>query len=146
VNTLSAILLSAPRREALLADAQRLLEQHVAQRAGLRGVAWRSGLAVLQAARPGIVARAVEVLLPQFLAALEPLYREFQAGSERDFGLFLLRHRERAVGLLLQIADQRAAGAAELTRSLYHRFRGQAEDEAQALLPAFARLLAGYLG
>lgn len=145
MTALSAILLSGHRREALGADVRQLLERHVEQRAGLRGVAWRSGLALLRAARPGVVERAVERLLPECLDALEPLYHDYRAGSERDFGLYLQRHAEPAVARLLAVVDRRAAGAATATRRLYARFRAEAHTEALALFPAFARLLAGHL-
>nr|WP_281684998.1 hypothetical protein [Thalassobaculum salexigens] len=122
-------------------EAVSMVEQFIASRGGLKGMAYKTGFAMLKKARPGIIERAAHKMLPEFLASLEPLYREFQAGSGDDFAAFLRQHSGRAVRSLLGVADARAATAADSTRRTYEKFRNGAEDEVTRLLPMFAELI-----
>jgi hypothetical protein len=94
----------------------------------------------------------MQVLLPDAVAALEPLYRDFAAAGRRpdkgpgDFGGFLQRQPDAAVRALLNVADARAARVQNSAiKSVYARLRGGAEHEVGAALPQFAALLSRYL-
>lgn len=146
MNSLADILLAPQQREALVADIARLLEEHVQQRGGLKGLGMKTGLSLLKAARPDILERASGRLLPDMAKALEPLFAEFRRSGDGDFGAFLSRHAERASELLLGVADSRAAAAQNPTlKSVYQKFRGGAGDEVRSLLPRLGKLVSAYL-
>jgi len=144
---LADIVLTARNKDPLIADCVRLVESRVASRGGLRGVALKTGLSVLKGTRPDILPRAMQALLPDFVGALEPLYRDYlSAGGDSDFAGYLERHRERTVGALLGAADARAARIHNsAVKGAYARLRGGAEQEVEAALPQFAQLLSRFL-
>jgi hypothetical protein len=74
MTTLADVLLAPARREALIADLVALVEKHVAGRSGLRGVTLRAGLGAVRRKLPDAIPRTVTRLLPDLVAALEPLH------------------------------------------------------------------------
>ncbi len=145
MKSLVESLLSPAGRAAVEADTVSMVEQFIARRGGLKGIAYKTGYAMLKKARPGIVERATARMLPEFLNALEPLYREFQAAPTQDFGAFLQQHGGRAVRSLLGVADGRAAQASDTVRRTYDKFRDGAEDEVARLLPLFGAVITRHL-
>jgi hypothetical protein len=145
--TLVEILLADERREQVVRDCVTLIEQHIASRGLLRRTALRAGVAVLDAIRPNALDRVVRRLLPDSIAALEPLHREFAGQSaQREFSRFLLQHSDRVVPSLMALADQRAADSPHAAvKSTYARLRATAQDEVREALPALARLIAPYV-
>lgn len=161
MKTLADMLLAPHQRDAVVDDAVQLIEAHVSGRGGLRGISLKTGLAMLKTAKPGILDRAVQRLLPDFLGALEPFHAEFrqsasQSASQsahrsahrsevRDFGMFLQKRSPHVTAALLSVADARARQASHVVQSTYARLRGSAESEVSAVLPALARLIGAYL-
>ncbi len=145
MKSLADILLAPHQREAVIEDAVKLIEAHVDGRGGLRCVTLKTGLTMLKAARPGLLARAVERLLPEFAQALNPLYQEFRGSPDRDFSVFLQKHSGRAGMALLAVADARVLQASATVQTTYNRMRGLAAAEVDAAMPALSRLLRGYL-
>ncbi len=82
---LADIVLTMQGKDALVSDCVQLVENRVARRGGLRGITLKTGLAVIKAARPDIVQRAVRRLLPEFVASLEPLYQELSGLGRNRF-------------------------------------------------------------
>lgn len=146
---LADIVLAPAKKDALMAECVGLAEDQVASRGGLRGLTVRAGLKMIKAARPDIMQRAVNRLLPEFLAALEPLYQEYASSVARqgqDFAAFLGGRPQAAVAALLGVADARVAlNPNAAVKSIYARLRGGAEHEVGAALPRFAELLSRYL-
>jgi Family of unknown function (DUF6918) len=144
---LADIVLTAQNKDALVADCVHLTEGRIAARGGLRGIAMKTSLSLLKAARPDILPRAMQALLPDFVGALDPLYQDFAAApGQQDFASFLQRRSDTAVEALLQVTDDRAARVQNAAvKSVYARLRGGAESEVGAALPDFARLLSNYL-
>ncbi|MBV8062419.1 MAG: hypothetical protein JOY51_02440, partial [Nevskia sp.] len=106
---LADIVLTAQNKDPLVAGCVRLVEERVAGRGGLRGIALKTGLAMLKSARPDVLPRAMQGLLPDFVGALEPLYQDYVAGGARqDFGSFLKQQPQRTVEALLGVTDARA--------------------------------------
>jgi hypothetical protein len=141
MNTLSAILLSPDQLNGLTHDLIALLRRHVAQRGGLKGTAYRTGLAMLERARPGIVDRAAQKLLPKVLARLEPYYARYRSGGGAGFAQQLMAEAEAVTTDLMRLADEQAAAASDGVQKIYARFRSGAQDEVSSLLPALASLL-----
>jgi hypothetical protein len=147
------MLLAPHQRDAIVDDAVRLIETHVGSRGGLRGISLKTGLAMLKTAKPGILDRAVQRLLPDFLAALEPFHAEFRQSAhqaahrsaDRDFSLFLQKRGPRVAAALLSVADTRVRQASHGVQATYTRLRGSAESEVDAIVPALARLISAYL-
>lgn len=143
---LADILLASQHKKAVIADCVELIESHIASRSGLKGMALKTGLSMLKRAKPAILERATAKLLPEFIAALEPIYQEFQRSKQDDFAAFLQKHAQRATDALIKIADQRAGQSDSNTvKSTYNRMRGDAQREVLAAMPALSRLIGSYL-
>lgn len=143
---LADILLAPHRRQAVISDCVQLIESHVDQRGGLKGMALKTGLAVLKKAKPGLLERATTLLLPEFATALEPLYSQFRSGADDDFGRYLQVHALQAAQALLQVADARVDESDSATvRSTYARMRGGAEAEVLAVMPGLSVLIGRHL-
>ena len=140
------ILLASQHKKAVIADCVELIESHIAGRSGLKGMALKTGLSMLKRAKPEIIERATAKLLPEFIAALEPIYQEFQRSRESNFDVFLQKHAQSATDALIKIADQRAGQSESATvKSTYSRMRGDAQREVLAAMPALSRLISSYL-
>jgi hypothetical protein len=146
-SSLASILLSPEHKEEFVSDSLQLIEAHVAQRRGLKGITMRTGLAMLRSARPGLLRQAIEQLLPELIQALQPLYFECSQAGKTGFGTHLRQCEDRATQLLLATADRRAAASASaVVRANYKRFRGMAEEEVRLAMPAMAQLIDKYVG
>lgn len=146
MSRLDEILLAAHQRDAVVADTVRLIESHIAGIGGLKGMSLKTGLAVVKAAKPGIMVRAVQKLLPDFIAALDPLYQSFRQSAERDFSAFLRKQDRQVTSALLKVADARVLQASPGIQTRYNKMRKLAEDEVRAAVPALAALLRRYVG
>lgn len=143
--SLPDLLLAEHHREELFNDSAKLVENYVARRGGLKGLAYKAGLATANSARPNFLRNAMRKLVPDFAVALDPLYQEFLAGSSADFSVFLQRHAERAVPALLAVTDGRVANTDHKSlQALYNKLRKGVEEDMEALLPDLARLLTTY--
>lgn len=146
MKKLADILLAPQRKNAVISSCVKLIEDRVASRGGLQGVALKTGMAMLKAAKPGILERATARLLPEFAAALEPLHAEFRRSGREDFTLFLQGHAQRATDALLGVADAHVARSDSATiRSTYAKLRSGAAAEVLAVIPGLASLVGGYL-
>jgi hypothetical protein len=146
VKSLTEILWSPSQRDAFAADLARLVEQHLADVRGLRGIGLKAGFGMLKAAKPDLLDGALRRNAPQFIAALEPLYEDFRASADRDFSVYLQKHARQARDALLAVADARIAKTSNAAlQSAYRRMRGSIESEIEAAMPALGRLIRGYM-
>ncbi|HVT34983.1 MAG TPA: hypothetical protein VHE37_05345, partial [Nevskiaceae bacterium] len=122
-----------------------LIEDFVAGRGGLKGMGLRAGLKMLKAARPGIMDRATERMLPDFLEALDPLFQKFRKAGGKDFAAYLQQHEHEAVKALVHVADTKASDASPGVQSYYAKFRHGSENEVKALIPGLGRLVQHHL-
>lgn len=147
MKTLLETLWSPRQRELFSADLIALIEQHISGRSGLRGTAIRSGFALARTAKPDLLPRAVARLGPEFIAAMQPLYEQFQKSPDRDFSVYLQKHADTASAALLAVADAHVATSpqAGLLRRTFRSLRGFAEEEVRLAVPAIGKLIRGYM-
>jgi hypothetical protein len=149
VAALADIVLTPAKKDPLLADSTQLAQAQISRSRGLRGITLRTGLAVVKAARPDILERAVARLLPEFVAALDPLYQQWAkapAASRGGLAAFLDKRSDQAVAAMLGVADARAEASHNVAvKSLYGRLRKGAEKEIGAAMPEFGALLERYV-
>lgn len=146
MDRLTDILWTPAHKGALIAGCVQLIESRIASRGGLKGMALKTGLSMLKARKPGILDRATAKLLPDFIAALEPLYQHCVSSGNPNFPLYLQLHAPRATQALLEVADQRVADSGSHgTQSAYAKLRGTAETEVLAAIPGLAKLIGQHL-
>jgi hypothetical protein len=139
--TLKEQFASADRRAALIDDAGKVLDQEVADKGGLTGIAIKGAYKLVQGIRPGFIRHVIDSLLDDFLEALEPVYRE-AAEQKRGAGAHLLEHRDRVADALLAVTDKRAQRAQSAAiKSAYQKLRPMAKKQVDAAAPRLAQLV-----
>ena len=105
MGKLSELLQDASRRDELIADLVEMVEEYVADRGGFRGITLRTGLAAVKRKLPDAIPRTVTRLLPEFLAALEPLHDRARARDGADFARFRSTAEHEAEEIVPGLAD-----------------------------------------
>lgn len=130
-----------------------LIDAEVQSKSGLSSLAIKAGYKLVLAIRPTMVREVVDRLLPEFAAALEPIFGESQeeAGRSRKslgevFAARLEADPGRVATALLSVTDRRAAKASGPLRKTYDRLRDTAETHVRAAVPGLARALAPFVG
>jgi hypothetical protein len=142
MNKLADSLLADGRRNAVIADCADLIDTHVKRLRGIKGIALRSAFTMLRGGEPNAVHNAVANLIPEFVHAFEPLYRDFRKGTTGGFGDYLRLQRPRAVEAMLSVTDARFARSQNAAlKRVYPKVRGTVEKELDGILPELAGVL-----
>jgi hypothetical protein len=132
---------SGEARTKLVSDACKVLDQEVADKGGITGLAIKGAYKVLQGIKPGFVPEIVDALMDDFLGALDPLYQE-AASKQRPAGAYLRENSARMADSLLAVTDRRATDAKrQVVRSAYEKLRPMAKKQVEAAAPRLADLL-----
>ncbi|MFZ5894105.1 MAG: DUF6918 family protein [Myxococcota bacterium] len=131
---------SGEKREAVVNDALKVLDQEVADKSGLTGLAIKGGYKVVQGIKPGFLRQVVESLLDEFLKALDPVYQE-AVEKKKPAGAYLLDQKSRVADALLAVTDQKAERASGTIRGAYDKLRPLAKKQVEAAAPRLAAML-----
>lgn len=125
--TLTEALQDPARRERVVADGVRLIEEEVASKRGLSGVGLRAGYAAFCKLSPGITRSAVQRLMPLVVPAIDRRWAEATASG--DPHRWFRDHRGEVADDLLAVTDGLASRARNrVLLRLYRSLRGQARD------------------
>lgn len=130
-------------RQHVIDDTATLIDDEVASKSGISGMALKGGYKVVKKLKPNMIEEAIDHLLDDFSEALDPLYQDFVTDDEaRAFEDYLPKHDDQAVDDLLAITDERAEESDHrvLTKT-YDKLRGQAEKHVRQALPGVGRLI-----
>ena len=126
-----------------------LVESEVANKSGLSGMAIKAGYKVVKALKPGMIPGAVDTLLPEFAAAMQPLYEKASEGEtdpKAAFPEYLNTHADETADALLEVTDAKADRAKNKTvKKTYDRLRGSARENVRAAVPGLAKALTPFL-
>lgn len=144
-RTLPEALTDPAARPRVVEACAALVDAEVAARRGLTGIPIRTGYAAVKAMKPTMVRDALDALLPDMAAALEPFRVESAARGEA-FEQGLVARQDRVAEALLAVTDRRIAGStnAALKRT-YGALRGLALGQVRTAVPGIARTLAPFI-
>jgi hypothetical protein len=129
------------KREAVIADACHVLDQEVADKGGLSGIAIKGAYKIVQGVRPGFVRDTVNNLLDDFLDAVDPIYQE-AVQKKTPSGAYLRENTARVAQALLAVTDKRAARAeSQAVKKTYEKLRPMAQKQVEGAAPRLANLL-----
>ena len=138
--TLSEVLADPERRDRIVADCVRIVDEEVRAKSGLSGTALRAGYGAFQKIRPGIVQAALQRLLPMMAPVIQTHWDAALASgdAERHFR----QNEVRIADDLLGVTDALAARSDNrvLTR-LYRSLRPAAKDPVAKAVPRLPALL-----
>lgn len=146
MTTLAEIAADPTRRSALIQDIAQLIDAQVAGVKGISGMAIRTGYKVVASLKGGrMIPSAIQFLLNDFCAALDPFVAKASVGSSPDL-VAAWRGQEREVSqALLAITDAKAKNASPLLQGPYKKLRGFGEAQVAAAVPDIARVLQRYV-
>jgi hypothetical protein len=141
-DTLKASLLDSDRREGVVTDLVNFVDQEVAAKGGLSGGFIKTGYAAVKKVRPGIIRGAVNSMLDDFVAALEPYWAGYQAQPTPGFGAYLAARPQEVSQALLAVTDRRAERSSRgSVTSVYNRLRPKGQDNVIEALPRLGDLV-----
>jgi hypothetical protein len=140
MTSLSEQLGSGAKREAVVNDALKVLDEEVADKSGLTGLAIKGGYKVVQGIKPGFLRHVVEGLLDDFLKALDPVYAE-AVEKKRPAGAYLIEQKSRVADALLAVTDAKAERASGAIKGAYDKLRPLAKKQVEGAAPRLAAML-----
>lgn len=141
-DTLKEILLDSGRRPAVVTDLQNLIDSEVGEKGGVSGTVIKTGYSAVKKIKPGIIGSAVDSLLDEFAAALEPIYADFKASGSGDFASYLPTRGDEASDALLSVTDTRAEKSSrDSIKKVYGKLRPKGKENVTEALPRLGKLI-----
>lgn len=131
-------------RDGITADVTKLMDEQVSAKNGLSGLALKATYNIVKGIGPSYIPGAVGRLLPDALAALDPVWNEgVQKGDPVGH---LSQNKSRAADLLLSTTDARVEKTDNgVIRSSYHKLRKSVKADVEAAVPGLAKILDNHI-
>lgn len=125
---------------ALVADCTKLIDEQVAAKTGISGLALKAAYGVVKGVEPSYIPGAIHRLLPEALAALDPIWDEgVQSGDPIQH---LIQNRSRTAEMLLSVTDAKIEKARNgVVRSSYNKLRKSVKSDVEEAVPGLAKIL-----
>ena len=135
----------ASKKDAVVSDVVKLVDEEVASKGGLSGIALKAGYAAVKGVKPGFVQGVVNKLLPDFAAKLDPLWIE--AKKDGQPVAYFERERSKVADALLSVTDGKIDRAeSDLVKGTYKKLRGSAKKNVEDAVPRLARVVERHVG
>src|SRR4051812_47716560 len=111
--------ISDPKKKAVIvADCVKLVDDEVADKSGLSGLAVKAGYGAVKGIKPGFITEVVDKLLKDFAEKLDPIWEEGKKGGKPAD--HVIANRARVADALLSVTDAKSKNAkSNLVRSTY---------------------------
>lgn len=144
--SLTETLTNETKKTAVIDDCCGLIDAEVADKGGISGLAIKAGYSAVKGIKPGFIKHAVSDLLPEFAAALDPLYQEAKTGG-KAVAAHITSNSGRAADALLAITDRKVRNAQSgLVKGTYEKLRGTAKKNVEAAIPRIGKLIEKHAG
>lgn len=136
----SDILNDQNKKDSVVADCVKLIDEQVSAKSGMGGMVWKTAYGAVKGVMPGYIEGAVERLMPECLPALDSMWSEgVQTGNPVEY---LSQNRSRTADALLGITDARIEKTNNgVVRGAYKQLRGSAKSEVEAAVPGIAKII-----
>lgn len=146
-QALDQILLSSSKRPEVVTDFQTLVDEEVSGKKGVSGLAVKGVYGTVKAVKSGIIHDAVDSLLDEFVASLQPYYTEYQGNGGGSFADYLSGRGDEVADSLLNVTDQRAGRSQRKTvKNGYEKLRPQAKKHVEEAIPRIGALVEKHAG
>lgn len=124
----------------LAADCAKLVDEQVAAKNGISGLALKAAYGVVKGVEPSYIPGAIQRLLPEALAALDPMWSEgVQSGDPVEY---LIQNRSRTADTLLSVTDAKIDKARSgVVRASYNKLRKSVKNDVEEAVPGLAKIL-----
>jgi hypothetical protein len=128
-------------RRAVVDDCVRLLEAEVSSKRGISGVAIKGGFKTVKKMRPGMIPMAMNHLLDDFAAQIDPIWAECQASGQKP-GAYFSGRKSDVANALLSITDERGRQSDQkVLVKIYGKLRPSAVVHIGAAIPGLTELI-----
>ncbi|MEO0408834.1 MAG: hypothetical protein AAF289_15940 [Cyanobacteria bacterium P01_A01_bin.135] len=137
---LSEIIQDKAIRNSIADDCTQLIDRQVSAKSGLGGMALKATYSVVKSVGAGYIPGAIQRLLPEVCAALDPLWEE--GGKTGNPVQHLSQNRSQAAEAILAVTDRRAEKtSSKVVRSSYNKLRNSVKGDVEAAVPEVAQIL-----
>jgi hypothetical protein len=144
--SLTETLTNETKKTAVVDDCCTLIDAEVADKGGISGLAIKAGYGAVKGIKPGFIRQAVIDLLPDFAAALEPLFQEARTAG-KPVSTYFTSNAGRVADALLTITDGKVKRAQSgLVKGTYEKLRGTAKKNVEAAVPRVGKLIEKHAG
>ncbi len=144
--SLKDILTDPSRRQSVVNDCTQLVDDEVAAKGGLSGMAIKGVFMVVKKFKPGYIGKVVDHLMDEFVEQLEPFYQAFLSAGGGDIGTYLTGRAAEVASGLLGVTDERVAHYDQPTiKSAYAKLRPSAAKHVESAVPGIGRVLSKYV-
>ena len=144
MQSLNDILMKEGVRERVIADGVTLIDQEVADKSGVSGMAIKGGYKFVKKFKKDFVHDALDSLIDEFMKQLEPFYQEH--GSPEGFDNYMMEHRSRIADGLLGVTDARRDRTDNnALRKAYDKLRPMTKANVEQTIPRLSTLIQKYL-
>ena len=141
--TLQESLLNPTNRPQVVKDCVALIDEQV----GDSGLIVKGAYKVVTTFKSGIIEDAVDTLVDDFVARLEPFHADFVAAGGGSFGDYLAGRGPEVANALLGVTDDRAANSDRATlKKAYEKVRPSGAENIEKALPKLGKLVEKYTG
>lgn len=146
-HQLKDIILQPDKRQQVIADSEKLIDEEVASKTGLAGLAVKGAYAMVKAIKPGIIREAIDGLLDDFVERLQPFYHAYKTSSTgQSLPDYFTSRASEVADALLGITDERAARSKNTTlKKAYEKLRPQGKKHVEEAMPRVGRLIERYV-
>jgi hypothetical protein len=131
--------------EKIAADCTQLIDEQVAAKSGLSGMALKATYGVVKGIGGDYIPGAIKRLLPETLAALDPIWAEGVA--QGDPVSYLSQHSDRTADLILSTTDARIErGNHGIIGSSYKKLRKSVKRDVAEAVPGLAQIIHRHIG
>ncbi len=142
MGALTEALKDPARRKAIVDDGVKVIDEEVASKRGFSGMAVKAAFAGVKAVRPGMIGMALDMLLPQFAAQVDPFYDAWRVDGRGTLEAYFRSHDTEIANALLSITDARAQRAEQRSlKKAYEKLRPQGLEHTKAAMPRLAGLV-----
>jgi len=148
MGALTDVIKDQTKRRAVVDDGIRAIEAEVASKRGLSGLAVKAGFKVVRGIKPGFIGMALDHLLDDFSARIDPFYDRWQAaGGQGRLRDYFVANDSAIANELLGVTDGRAHNAKnKAVKKAYQKLRPQGVEHVKAAMPRVGDLVAKHVG
>ncbi len=148
MGSLKDVLTAPGARRIVIEDAIRLVDDEVGAKSGVTGFARKAGYKIFKKVKPNVMHAAVDNLLDDFAAAIDPFYQEHLAsGRMGSVAQTILPKRSKVAEALLAITDRRAERhEGGVVKATYYKLRPTAIRHTEEAIPGVCRLIDKHAG
>ena len=147
MGKLSDTLLTPEVRPNLVRECAQVVDEEVASKGGLSGMAIKAAYKVVKGIKPTVISESVDGMLDDMVKNLEGLWEQYEASGKKDpFASFASARKSEVADALLKVSDDRAKTTRHQTlKSAYERLRPTGKKNVEEAVPRVSALVGRYM-